>query len=200
MAESEFLKSAIVEAAAGAAEGDIIQDDLFNIIIEGNREAAAPFKSGVAKGRGRPAGAVNKKTMAMAAYIMRQYRNPIEVMAAGYSTSAEDFLKQIGINLEGLKPQERNQWLWQAMQMQVSLMGIVAKYVVPQMPSINSPNGGTGIPPMQVNIDLNPQGKDVSVCSHTHVIDAKSTVVGDEASDILDLYTALSDENSSEIK
>ncbi|MGH8136194.1 MAG: hypothetical protein ACRER4_07580, partial [Steroidobacteraceae bacterium] len=63
---------------------------------EPEADAAEPVEAGKP---GRPKGALNKRTQAFADHLLRQYRSPLEVMAAIYSRPVERLAGELGCSL-----------------------------------------------------------------------------------------------------
>lgn len=201
MAKSEFLENEIKSGLPAAA--DVAQDDLFDILTTGNAAAAMPFKAraaAVERGRGRPSGSPNKRTLALAQYLMSKYRNPVEVAAAAYSMTPVELLEDLGFKLKGLKPMQYNDLIMWAVGFQMQCAAVVRQYVVSPMPT-TAPTAGGGMMPLQVNIGLgSAPAKDVSGCTHTAGGAENAANPGGGGAAIDAIFSQMSQENQSEIK
>lgn len=204
MAKSEYIDNQIKAVAPKATEAE--QAEMWDILTTGNEAAPMPFKGSKAtavdmRGRGRPSGSVNKRTMAMASYLLSKYRHPLDVAAAAYSMKPVELLEDLGFKLDKLKPMQYNELIMWAVEFQMRCRSVVEKYTCTPMPAAAAVQTGGGMMPLQVNIgSLGSAAKDVSVCTHTTDAGEKGANSGGGGAAIDAIYSSLSQENQSEIK
>ena len=101
---------AIELALAAAPETERIEQlGLFPAAAIGELPAAAVDRqAALRRGPGRPAGAVNKRTAAMADYLLKRYPSPLQALAETYSRSVHDLAAELGCSrLEAFQLQVR---------------------------------------------------------------------------------------------
>jgi hypothetical protein len=193
---AEMIDNAVKTAIAAVSEPEPVQEDMFHVVETGNLEATNPyskaFLSPVKRGKGRPAGSVNKRTLATAEFFLGQYQHPLKVMFDIIALSVNDFARLLGLDPddpEQLTPTRR----LELFDRQHAIRMLVLKHVAAPMPtSAEAPSGHNGV---AIAIDFGSKG----VLAHSHAGDG-GALEGGGGVEIEGIFKALSDAAQSEIK
>lgn len=121
------------QLADQAAQPSLFEDEAGELTAEetGALDAPSPLSAAVAQAkrpRGRPKGSKNRRTEAVAAWLLSQHRHPLAVMMEAYSMSPADLARTIGIE------EADGDTLLDIFKLQLRMAEAVAPYVAQRQP------------------------------------------------------------------
>lgn len=135
----------VMDAVGELPDGDqVVQAALFDDLGEadtGRLDAPSPLSAAIqprASKGGRPKGSRNRRTEAVAAWLLSQHRHPLAVMAEAYSMAPAAFLAAAGFKHDEKgdddAPCYSNDLLFEALKLQMRMAEVVAPYLAQKQP------------------------------------------------------------------
>ena len=106
---ADGIKAIEIALEAQPAADGVEQLALFPAAAIGELPAPGPERTNaIRRGPGRPAGAVNRRTAAMADWLLKRYPSPLQALAETYSRRVHDLAEELGCSrLEAFQLQLR---------------------------------------------------------------------------------------------
>lgn len=149
------LDQVMAEAGDDLDAAQLVQAALFDDLAEaetGALDAPSPLSAAIQpkrKGPGRPPGARNKRTEAVAAWLLSQHRHPVAVMLEAASMRTDDFLTAAGFSRDDKDalggPAFSNPLRMEALKLQYRLAEAAAPYVAQKLPQAVQLNADAGL-------------------------------------------------------
>lgn len=162
---------------------DLVQAALFDQLDEadtGALDAPSPLSAAISPrkraGPGRPKGSKNRRTEAVAAWLLQQHRHPLAVMMEAYSMAPEELCARIGLRREveattaadGTKtftPTDHyaNDVLLEVVKLQLRMAEAVAPYVAQKLPQAVQVDARAGLSVVFAGVSLPARGGSAGV-------------------------------------